>query len=332
MKIARWIYDGVREDGFVDGEALIPFADGAQVKDLLDAGLSATLEIEDRSRVASAPRAAADLRLLPPLEPPSVRDFAVFEQHVEGMVRGNSGVREADVPDAFYEQPVFYFTNPHSIIGDRDVVRRPAGTERLDFELELAAVIGAVPESAGRDLDVATAASHIFGYTIMNDWSARDLQSREMRMSLGPCKGKDFATTLGPVLVTADELSDFIDPDGFLDLTGSVSVNGEILGTDTFANMSWSFPALVAFASRDSWVKPGDVLGSGTMGNGCLAEAWGRRGLVDPPPLADGDIVTLSIEHLGALTNTVTPSVAVPPLMPGARDRRGWRRRTAAAG
>ena len=189
----------------------------------------------------------------------------------------------------------------------------PPVTERLDFELEVAVVIGGVPGSDGANLTAEAAASHIFGYTIMNDWSARDLQSREMKVRLGPAKGKDFGTSLGPWIVTADELAPFLDEDGFLAVRAEVFVNGELVGDDLVSNMGWPFPELVAYASRNSRVVPGDVLGSGTVGNGgCLAELWGRRGELTPPPLAEGDEVRMVVEGIGELVARVGAAVAAP--------------------
>jgi 2-keto-4-pentenoate hydratase/2-oxohepta-3-ene-1,7-dioic acid hydratase in catechol pathway len=150
---------------------------------------------------------------------------------------------------------------------------------------------------------------------IMNDWSARDLQSAEMRVGLGPAKGKDFATTLGPWIVTVDELAGQLDSDGFLDVKASVTVNGVHTGGDRLSHMGWGFNSLVAYASRDSWVRPGDVLGSGTTGGGgCLAELWGRRGKQDPPPLRDGDIVEITVEALGSIRNVVATAPPAPGL------------------
>ena len=151
----------------------------------------------------------------------------------------------------------------------------PPGSSVLDFELEVAAVIG----KEGRDLTPEQARDHIVGYTVFNDWSARDLQSAEMKVGLGPCKGKDTATTLGPYLVTADELEKYRDADGFLRLALTAEINGEVVGKDLLSNMSWTFEEMAAYASRGTVVRPGDVLGSGTCGNGgCLAELWGVRG------------------------------------------------------
>lgn len=221
----------------------------------------------------------SQVRLLPPLQPPSVRDFVTFEEHVEGVRRSIDGVSGAQ--DAWYDAPTFYFTNPYAVIGAHDDVPVPPGSRALDFELEVAAVIG----REGRDLTPEQARDHIIGYTIYNDWSARDLQSREMQVSLGPCKGKDTATTLGPYLVTADELEPYRDSDGFLRLALTAEINGEVVGKDLLSNMSWTFEEMTAYASRGTYVRPGDVLGSGTCGNGgCLAELWG--GTRPPGPAA----------------------------------------------
>lgn len=256
-----------------------------------------------------------EVRLLPPLQPPTVRDFVTFEEHVEGVRRSVDGT--AGVPERWYAAPTFYFTNPYAMHGPHDDIPMPPGSSVLDFELEVAAVIG----RAGRDLTPRQARDHIVGYTVFNDWTARDLQSAEMRVGLGPCKGKDTATTLGPYLVTADELEKYRDKDGFLRLGLTASVNGEVVGEDLLSNMSWTFEELVAYASRGTVVRPGDVLGSGTCGNGgCLAELWGVRGRQDPAPLKPGDTVTLTVEGIGSVSNTVVPG-ADPVPVPTARRR-----------
>ncbi|WP_229803670.1 fumarylacetoacetate hydrolase family protein [Planobispora rosea] len=306
MRLATFQYQGLRRSGVVDGDAILPFPRGAELLDVIRTG-----SVPDTG--AAVP--LTEVRLLPPVEPPAVRDFVTFEEHVEGVRRSVSGA--AGVPDAWYDAPTFYFTNPYAMIGAHDDVPVPPGCRALDFELEVAAVIG----REGRDLSPAQARDHIFGYTIFNDWSARDLQSREMQVGLGPCKGKDSATTLGPWLVTADELEPYRDAEGFLRLALTAEVNGAVVGRDLLSNMGWPFEDLVAYASRGAPVRPGDVLGSGTCGNGgCLAELWGLRGRQDPPPLKPGDVVTLTVEGIGAVSNTVVPGT-VPEPVPPARKR-----------
>jgi 2-keto-4-pentenoate hydratase/2-oxohepta-3-ene-1,7-dioic acid hydratase in catechol pathway len=234
----------------------------------------------------------------------------VFEAHIEGIVMGEG----RKVPERWYEGPFCYFSNPHAITGPGDEIEIPPASERLDLELEVAAIIG----RAGRNLTVEDAGAHIAGYTIFNDWSARDHAIDEMRLGLGFCKAKDFANTLGPWIVTADELERFRAGDR-LDLDLRASINGRELGDDTLANMAWSFEQLVAYASRGAWIRPGDVLGSGTCGNGCLFELWGRG--QEWAPLAPGDVVTLSVEGIGTLTNQVVAGVEPVPLPPARPGR-----------
>jgi 2-keto-4-pentenoate hydratase/2-oxohepta-3-ene-1,7-dioic acid hydratase in catechol pathway len=306
MRLATYRHQGPRRSGVVDGDSILPFPDGTDLLNVIRTG-----SVPD----TAAPVPLSEVRLLPPIEPPSVRDFVTFEEHVEGVRRSVSG--EAGVPDAWYDAPTFYFANPYAMVGAHDDVPVPPGSQVLDFELEVAAVIG----HPGRDLSPAQARDHVFGYTIYNDWSARDLQSREMQVGLGPCKGKDTATTLGPWLVTADELEPYRDADGFLRLTLTAEINGVEVGRDLLSNMSWPFEDLIAYASRGTWVRPGDVLGSGTCGNGgCLAELWGLRGRQDPPPLRPGDVVTLTVEGIGTVSNTIVPGEAAVPI-PAARRR-----------
>jgi 2-keto-4-pentenoate hydratase/2-oxohepta-3-ene-1,7-dioic acid hydratase in catechol pathway len=222
-----------------------------------------------------------------------VRDFVTFESHVEGVRR--SVDHASGVPEAWYDAPTFYFTNPHALYGPGAAIPRPASCRALDFELEVGVVLGA----GGSSLSIAEAAQSIFGYTIVNDWSARDLQSREMQVGLGPAKGKDFATSIGPWIITADDLPS-------LDLVCSVSVNGALVGQDRLSNMHWTFPEMIAYASRDSVVVAGDLLASGTTGGGgCLAELWGRSGERTPPPLEPGDVVTMEVEGIGVLSGSV---------------------------
>jgi 2-keto-4-pentenoate hydratase/2-oxohepta-3-ene-1,7-dioic acid hydratase in catechol pathway len=274
----------------IDGDAayLLP----TPLDELIPLGLSRALEIGSGAKRGKA-FAYDEADLLLPYKPPSVRDFVTFESHVEGVRRSVDNA--SGVPDAWYDAPTFYFTNPHALYGPGVAIPRPVTCRALDFELEVGVVLGA----GGSSLTEAEAADAIFGYTIVNDWSARDLQSREMQVGLGPAKGKDFATSIGPWIVTADELPS-------LDLDCRVSVNGLHVGGDLLSNMHWTFPEMIAYASRDSVVLPGDLLASGTTGGGgCLAELWGRSGSHVPPPLEPGDVVSMEVSGIGTLTGTV---------------------------
>jgi 2-keto-4-pentenoate hydratase/2-oxohepta-3-ene-1,7-dioic acid hydratase in catechol pathway len=306
VRIATYLHEGRRRVGVVEDTVVRHLPDG-----------TSPVEAAFGVRPAGTAVPLTDVHLLAPLQPPTIRDFVTFEEHVEGVRSSIDG--DAGVPEAWYDAPTFYFTNPYAVIGPYDDVPVPPGSRVLDFELEVAAVIG----REGRDLTPEQARDHIVGYTILNDWSARDLQSREMQVNLGPCKGKDTAATLGPYLVTADELEEYRDPDGFLRLSLTASVNGEVIGKDLLSNMSWTFEEMVAYASRGTVVRPGDVLGSGTCGNGgCLAELWGVKGRQDPPPLKPGDTVTLTVEGIGTVSNTVVAGVDRVPLPTGRRRTR----------
>jgi 2-keto-4-pentenoate hydratase/2-oxohepta-3-ene-1,7-dioic acid hydratase in catechol pathway len=311
MRIARVDHGGGPRAAVIDGDSVRVLAADIDSIDLLGAAAG------ERDRLAQRVESQiplAEAALLAPVKPPTIRDFSVFEQHIAGVIKDANP--EATVPPVWYESPFCYFTNPHALTGPGDEIPVPPGCRRLDLELEVAAVIG----RAGRDLTPEEAGDYIAGYTIFNDWSARDLQMAEMRLGLGMCKGKDFANTLGPWIVTPDELEASRDGDR-LDLELRAEVNGTPLGTDTLANMAWSFPELVSYASRGTWVRPGDVLGSGTCGNGCLLELWGRRGRDGPPPLGPGDVVSLHVEGIGTLTNTVVAGGEPHPL-PRARPGR----------
>ena len=255
-----------------------PFHAGTDLVELL----AATPSGERRGRRGRRRPTACrpdEVVLLPPVYPVAMRDFLTFEAHVDGMERGHGN---PGPPAEWYDAPVFLFMAPHAVTGPYDDVAFPPDTERLDFELEIAAVVC-------RDVRNATpeeARAAIGGYCVMNDWSARDVQGREMKLKLGPSKGKDFATTIGPWVVTADELDTYRDADGFLDLEMTVSVNGVQVGGDRSGHMGWSFEQLVSHASRASWVKAGEVLASGTCASGSLAETWGRTGRADPAAAA----------------------------------------------
>jgi len=307
--------------GVVDGDHLHPMPSVGTMLDLVRTGLPAARSAGEAALSAPA-IPLGSVRLLPPLQPPTIRDFVAFEEHVEGVTAGVGDV--AGVVPEWYEAPTFYFTNPYALVGPYDDVPVPPGSRMLDFELEVAVVVG----EDGASLTAEQAADHVFGYTIFNDWSARDLQRREMRVQLGPAKGKDSATTLGPWLVTADELEPYRDSDGFLALELSASVNGTEVGRDLLSNMGWPFEELISYAARGTWVRAGDVLGSGTCGNGgCLGELWGRNGRIDPPPLQPGDVVELTVEGIGVTRNRVVSGLDLPPVRP-ARPRPRLRKRT----
>jgi 2-keto-4-pentenoate hydratase/2-oxohepta-3-ene-1,7-dioic acid hydratase in catechol pathway len=311
MKLARTQFGEQTRAAVIEDDVVRVLTAEIDTIDLLSA------DPEQRERLASrteAEIALGEAALLAPLIPSTMRDFSVFEQHIEGVIK--NGNPEAEIPPVFYESPYCYFTNPHALTGPGDAIAVPPGCERLDLELEVAAIIG----RAGRNLAPDEAADHIAGYTIFNDWSARDLQMAEMRLGLGTCKGKDFANTLGPWIVTPDELEPYLDGDR-LDLKLRAEINGRELGIDTLANMAWSFPELVSYASRGTWVRPGDVLGSGTCGSGCLFELWGRHGADSFDSLGPGDVVSLHAEGIGTLTNTVVAGVALHAL-PRARAGR----------
>ena len=232
--------------------------------------------------------------LLPPIVRPSTfRDFYAFEQHVR-TARSRRGL---DMAGAWYELPVFYFSNPNSLIPDNASVMPPAGSQELDYELELGVVIG----KRGRDIPIARAWEHVAGFIIINDFSARDLQRAEMEVGLGAAKGKDFATAVGPMLVTRDEVSDRISGEK-ISLEMRARVNGRELSRGNSSALHHSFPKMIAHASRDADLFPGDLIGSGTVGTGCILELGPENtgGWLKP-----GDTIELEIEKLGALRTRV---------------------------
>jgi 2-keto-4-pentenoate hydratase/2-oxohepta-3-ene-1,7-dioic acid hydratase in catechol pathway len=299
VKLATVSVAGVSSAGVVDDDTAYLFPPDVTVGSLVEGGLDRALKLGAVARAgAGVPLDSVTLEL--PYKPASIRDFVTFESHVEGVRRSIDGAE--GVPDAWYDAPTFYFTNPHALYGPDQPIPKPALTNALDFELEVGVVLG----KGGSSLTEAEAKDAIFGYTIVNDWSARDLQAREMQVGLGPAKGKDFATSIGPWIVTADELETFHDAAGFLDLDCKVYVNGDLIGHDRLANMHWTFHQMIAHASRDSVVLPGDLLASGTTGGGgCLAELWGRTGSRTPAALEPDDAVTITVAGLGSLRTLV---------------------------
>lgn len=231
--------------------------------------------------------------LMPPLlQPKSFRDFYAFEQHVK-TARRNRGL---DMIPEWYEIPVFYFSNHLAIRGPEEEIAKPKGCGKLDYELEIACVIG----KEGRDISAEDADGFIFGYCILNDWSARDFQQKEMKVGLGPAKGKDFATSIGPFIVTADELTGQKEGKGF-NLAMSARVNGEILSKGNMKDIHYSFAEMIERASAGTTLYPGELIGSGTVGTGCILELGEKvHRWLEP-----GDVVELEIEKLGVLRNTI---------------------------
>jgi 2-keto-4-pentenoate hydratase/2-oxohepta-3-ene-1,7-dioic acid hydratase in catechol pathway len=249
----------------------------------------------------------ADVRLCAPIpQPPSVRDFLSFEEHLRNAVRA---LGREKVPPVWYEQPVFYFTNPAAVRGPDEEIPISPGCAQFDYEVEVAAVVG----RAGSDLTPAEAESHIAGYTIFCDWSARDVQARESTIGLGPAKGKDGATSIGPALVTPDELEPHRSGKGYR-LAMRASVNGRDMGGGSWADIHWSFGQMLAYASRGTELRPGDVIGSGTVGTGCLLELSGLHGSERYPWLQPGDVVTVEVEQLGVITGRIAAGPALRPL------------------
>jgi fumarylacetoacetate (FAA) hydrolase len=229
-----------------------------------------------------------------PVHPTTLRDFYAFETHVKTANRN----RGQDVPENWYKFPVFYFSNPNNDYGHEDTIPYPSYTQALDYELEIAVVIG----KPGIDIQPEDAPEHIFGYTIFNDWSARDLQVQEMKVNFGPVKSKDFACSFGPVIVTREELADkATGRPGVYDLEMVARVNGVEMSRGNFNDIYWSFGDILARASQSVMLRPGDVIGSGTVGTGCLYELTKNQG----PWLKHGDVVELEIERIGVLRNTV---------------------------
>jgi fumarylacetoacetate (FAA) hydrolase len=259
-------------------------ANGLRVEALIDLLEADAEEPMDASALAFGP---------PILQPPTFRDFYAFEQHVGTMWKR----RDMEIPEAWYRLPIFYFSNVSEIRGPGDPVWAPRGSSELDYELEVAALI----DTPIRDLEAARGEEAIGGYMVLNDWSARDLQREETTVRLGPAKGKDFASSIGPWLVTPDELADVRGETGY-DLAMTATVSGDELSRGTWSSAHFGFGQMVERASADVRLRPGDLLGSGTVGTGCLLEIRDEK---LKRYLEPGDVVTLAIERLGELTAPV---------------------------
>jgi 2-keto-4-pentenoate hydratase/2-oxohepta-3-ene-1,7-dioic acid hydratase in catechol pathway len=225
-----------------------------------------------------------EVRMVAPLlNPPSLRDFYTFEKHAQmGFAK-----RGESIPSEWYEMPVYYKSATHNLLGTEADVEWPPFTEKFDYELELVAVIG----KRGRDIKAENAPNHIFGYSVMNDFSARDVQRKEMKVRLGPAKGKDWATAIGPWIVTADEIP---NPQS---LAMTARVNGELWSSGNSSDMRWTFAQIIEFLSAGDEVRPGDLIASGTVGTGSGMEIdrW----------VSPGDLMELEIERIGVLRNRV---------------------------
>jgi len=248
-----------------------------------------------------------DVNLLSPIpQPNSFRDAYAFRQHVE-TARINRGVKMIKEFDEF---PVFYFSNHNSIYGPNDdIVCMPSHFNKLDYELEIAILIG----KEGSNIRACDAKEYIAGFMILNDISAREIQMQEMKLNLGPAKGKDFASVLGPFLVTPDEVADrLIKEDGngcIYNMKMSCSINGELLSKGNFKDINWTFEQIIERASYGTTLYPGDIIGSGTVGTGCLLELNGTNKVHDPNYnekwLKNGDLIEMEIEGLGRISNKI---------------------------
>jgi 2-keto-4-pentenoate hydratase/2-oxohepta-3-ene-1,7-dioic acid hydratase in catechol pathway len=298
------------DDQVVDASALLGSSTSlSDVRALLESSESAIERLRDAlARPNQAPRLAlADVTLRAPiLQPPTVRDHIAFEEHATGQ-----WTREASGPrmEVWRRLPIFYFSNPLRIFGPDEAVPYPAATRQLDYECELAAVVS----RAGSNVLEADADAYIAGFTIFNDWSCRDLQADESQFGLGPAKGKDAASSLGPWIVTPDELAPYYR-DGTLHVRCTVKVNGVLWMDGNAWNMHHTFGAMIERAAQDSRIAAGDVIATGTVGGGSISEAV-RKGY-PARWLVPGDVVEMEVEGIGVLRNRL-----VPPANPNATPR-----------
>jgi len=310
MKLLTFVADGHEHIGALldDGATVADFTAASDqphfrsMLDLIDGGQAALDQASALLRQARVPRKLATVKLRSPLpEPRQIRDFLAFERHIRqarahrhlfGIVGGATDPAKVEIPAIWYQQPTYYKANRFSVIGHEENILWPSYSKMMDYELEFGAVIG----KTGKNIRKEEAHSHIFGYTIFNDVSARDAQMAEMQASLGPGKGKDFDTgnVIGPWIVTADELG---DPYA---LTMIVRVNGEERGRGNSSEMLFRFDDFIAHVSRDETLRAGEFLGSGTVGNGAGLE-FGRF-------LSDGDLIELEVSGIGVLRNRLVKS------------------------
>jgi 2-keto-4-pentenoate hydratase/2-oxohepta-3-ene-1,7-dioic acid hydratase in catechol pathway len=295
--------NGIVHTGRVQHGRLQDIPGDPEILDLLNGPADVRRDLDVRAgRQQKLP--IQDARFAVPVQPRAMRDFLVFEAHIAGMKKNEPG--DGTVPEQWYEAPAFLFMNPWSVLPTGADIPMPPFTQKLDFELEVAAIV----KHTVRDAPIEEAAEHIAGYCILNDWSARDIQGREMRIGLGPW------------LTTPDELEKYREGDRYA-LGMSVAINGEVVGTDNLRNMSWSFEEMLVHASRDAWVGAGDVLASGTASTGALSERWARTGQLTPPPLQVGDVVTMTVEGLGTIENRIVEQASPGHMVPRARRTYG---------
>jgi 2-keto-4-pentenoate hydratase/2-oxohepta-3-ene-1,7-dioic acid hydratase in catechol pathway len=297
--------DGRPRAGLVVDDAIHGLEQGSSIIDLL--GDDGTKLNEARDHAVANPTevlAVSDVMLHAPIErPPSIRDSSSFEAHL----RAGFAAQGVEWDDRWYDYPLFYFTNPNDVSGSGQDVHAAPGSQALDFELEVAAVIG----REGTNLSEAEADDCIVGYCIFNDWSARDIQKAEFGFKVGPFKTKDWAMSAGPYLVTKDELEP-LRKNAAYDLAMEASVNGRKISSGNLADIHWSFGELAAYSSRGTWLRTGDMIGSGTVGTGCILELSLVHGADEYPWLQPGDEIVLEVERLGRLANRVVDAWDVP--------------------
>ena len=296
----------IQGDDIVDVSALVGIS-GHPLRDvraLLEQGNNPIDRVSEAlakdAPASRVPLAGTQLRS-PVIQPPTVRDFIVYEEHAS-----NQGTREPN--EAWYRMPVFYFSNPLCVYGPDAIVPHPSASSQFDYELEIGIVIG----KEGADIAADDAMDYIAGFTLFNDWSARDLQVDEMAFGLGPAKGKDTASSIGPWLVTKDEMAPYLN-DGHLHLKCEVKVNGDLwMKNGEAQNGYFTFADMVERASKDSRIVPGDVIGSGTVGGGSIREAI-RKGFEKARFLQPGDVVEHEVEGIGVLRGTIGPKLNLDP-------------------
>ncbi len=310
----RWVtfrdHEGERT-GVLSGDAIYPAPAGVGLLELIARGADGLRRAGEQTLNEASPVRLADVALTAPIpRPPSLRDSLCFLEHARNCRAVTGGARVLN--DAWYRIPAFYFACPATVLGPYDDAPTAPGSAWQDFELEIAAVIGV----EGQDLSVAEAEAAIIGYTIFNDWSARDLQALEGQLGIGQAKGKDSGVTLGPYLVTPDELEDY-RRDGRLSLQVSALVNNTVIGSGSTGSADWSLAEVISYASRGVTLRPGDVIGSGTVPSCTLIEHLNPAAPESFPGwLHDGDVVTLRVQGLGETRQTVRASPAPHRLAP----------------